>query len=111
MLCLYPHPQSDVVQLNAPEYNLDIDRQPDLVPDIQSSIALHTASTAQQSPNAEKFKKDTAPDTTNSEQHTISCPDTDRPESQPPPVSDDTDHPGYQDTEQPRAKHASDYRP
>ena len=23
--CLYPHPQSDVVQLNAPDYNLDID--------------------------------------------------------------------------------------
>ena len=86
MHCLYPHPQSDVVQLNAPEYNLDIDGQPDLVPDIQSSIALHTASTAQQSPNAEKFKKDTAPDTANSEQHTITCPDTDRPESQPPPV-------------------------
>ena len=24
--CLYPHPQSDVVQLNAPEYDSDIDR-------------------------------------------------------------------------------------
>ena len=23
--CLYPHPQSDVVQINAPEYNPDID--------------------------------------------------------------------------------------
>ena len=25
MHCIYPHPQSDVVQLNAPEYNPDID--------------------------------------------------------------------------------------
>ena len=34
--CLYPHPQSDVVQLNAPEYDPDIDGQPDPVTDIQS---------------------------------------------------------------------------
>ena len=27
------------------------------------------------------------------------------------PVLDDTDHPGYQDAEQPRAEHPSDYRP
>ena len=33
--CLYPHPQLDVVQLNAPEYDLDIDRQPGPVTDIQ----------------------------------------------------------------------------
>ena len=51
------------------------------------------------------------PDAANSEQHTASSPDTDRPESQPPPVWDDTDHPGYQDTKQPRAEHPSDYRP
>ena len=31
--CLYPHPQSDVVQLNAPEYDPDIDGQPDPVTD------------------------------------------------------------------------------
>ena len=37
------------------------------------------------------------------------CHDTDRPESQSPPVLDNTDHPGYQDTEQPRAEHPSDY--
>ena len=111
MHCLYPHPQSDVVQLNAPEYDLDIDGQPDPVPDIQSSTALHTASTAQQSPNAKNIKEDTVPDAANSEQHTTSSSDTDMPESQPPPVLDDTDHPGYQDTEQPRAEHPSDYRP
>ena len=32
--CLHPHPQSDVVQLNAPKYDPDIDRQPDPVTDI-----------------------------------------------------------------------------
>ena len=59
--CLYPHPQSDVVQLSAPEYDLDIDGQTDqvLIP-----------STAQQSPDAENVQEDTTLDTTNSEQHT-----------------------------------------
>ena len=33
------------------------------------------------------------------------------PEPQPSPVLDDTDPPGYQDNEQPRAEHPSDYRP
>ena len=106
MHCLYPHPQSD-----APEYDLDIDGQPDPVTDILSPVALHTASTTQQSLNAENIKEDTVPDTVNSEQHTTPSPDTNRPKSQPPPVLDDTDHPGYQDAKQPRAKHLSDYRP
>ena len=30
--CLYPHPQSDVVQINAPEYDSDIDGQTNLLP-------------------------------------------------------------------------------
>ena len=111
MHCLYPHPQSDVVQLNAPKYDLDIDGQPNPVTDIQSHVALCTASTTEQSPNAENVKEDTTPVTTNSEPHTASSPDTNRPESQPSSVSDDMDHPGYQDTKQPRAEHPSDYRP
>ena len=98
MHCLYPHLQSDVVQLNAPKYNLDIDGQPDPVTDIQS-------------PNAKNVKEDTVPDTTNSEQHTAPSPNTNRPESQPSSVLDDTDHPVYQDAKQPRADHPSDYRP
>ena len=97
-------PQSDVVQLNAPEYDPDIDGQPDPVTDIQSHIALCTANTTQQSSNAENITEDTAPDTTNSEQHTASSPDTNRPQSQPLSVLDDTDHPGYQDAKQPRAE-------
>ena len=111
MHCLYLHPQSNVVQLNAPEYDPDIDGQPDPVTDIQTPVALHTARNTQQSLNAKNVKEDMAPDTANSEQYTASSPDTNRPESQPPPVSDDIAHPGYQDTEQPRAEHPSDYRP
>ena len=96
--CLYPHPQLDVVQLNTLEYDLDIDGQPDPVTDIQS-------------PNVKNVKEDTTSNTTNSEQHTTLSLNTNRPESQSSLVLDDTDHPGYQDAEQPRAEHPSDYRP
>ena len=65
--CLYPHPQSDVVQLNAPEYDPDIDGQPDTVTDIQS-------------PNAKTVKEDTVPNTTNPEQHTALSSNTNRSE-------------------------------
>ena len=98
MHCLYPHPQSDVVQLNAPEYGPDIDRQPNQVTDIQSL-------------NAKSIEEDTMPDTTNSEQHTTFSLNTNKPEPQPSSVLEDTDHPGYQDDEQPRAEHPSDYQP
>ena len=37
--CIYPHSQSDVIQLNAPDYNPDIDGEPDSVTDIQPSNA------------------------------------------------------------------------
>ena len=96
--CLYPHPQLDVVQLNAPDYNPDIDGQPDPVIDHQS-------------PNAESVTEDTAPNTTNSEQHTALSTDTNRPQSQPSPILDDTDHPGYQDNTHSRAEYPSDYHP
>ena len=46
--CLYPHPQSDVVQLNTPEYDLHINGQLDPVTDVQSL-------------NAETVKEDTPP--------------------------------------------------
>ena len=67
MHCLYPHPQLDIVLLNAPEYDLFLDGQPDPVPDTQSSTALCTASTAQQSLNAENITEDTTPDAANPE--------------------------------------------
>ena len=91
-------PQSDVVQLNAPDYDPDIDKQPDPVIDPQS-------------PNAKSIREDTMPDTTNSEQHTALSTDTNRPQSQPSSASDDTDHLGYQDYTHSRAEHPSDYCP
>ena len=94
--CLYPNPQSDVVQLNAPDYDPDIDGQPDPVIDLQS-------------PNAKSVKEDTVPNTSNSEQHAALSTDTNRPQSQPSSPLDDTDHSGYQDDTHSRAEHPSDY--
>ena len=34
--CLYPNSQTDSVQINAPEYNSDINGQIDILPDLQS---------------------------------------------------------------------------
>ena len=111
MYCLYPHPKLDVVQMNAPKYNSDIDGQTDLLPDIQSSTSSCTASTAEKSPNAKNIQEGTVSETTNSEEHTASSQDTDRPESQSSPVPDNTDHSVHQDTEQPRTEHPNHYRP
>ena len=36
---LYPHSQSDTVQLNGPEYDSDIDGQTELLLDIQPSVS------------------------------------------------------------------------
>ena len=41
--CLYPHPQSDAVQIDAPVYDSDIDGQTELLPDIQPLASSHTA--------------------------------------------------------------------
>ena len=75
MHCLYPHPQLDVVQINSPEYNSDIDGQTGLLPDIQPSMALHTACTAEASSYAKNIQEDTAPVTANSKEHPASLQD------------------------------------
>ena len=111
MHCLYPHPQLDVVQINVPDYDSDIDGQTDLLPDIQPSTASHTASTAEESSNAKNIKEDIAPAAANSEDHAASLQDSDRLESQSPPVLDNTDHSAYQDTVQPREEYPNYYRP
>ena len=80
--CLYPHPQSDVVQLNAPDYDPDIDGQPDPVINIQL-------------PHVKTIKEDIVPDSANSEQHTALSSNTNRPQPQPSSIFKDTDHPGY----------------
>ena len=52
--CIYPHSQLDAIQLNAPDYNPDIDGEPDSV-------------TAVQPLNADSVKEDTFTGTTKSE--------------------------------------------
>ena len=82
--CLYPHPQSDVIQLNTPDY--------DPAADVQSL-------------NAESTKEDTPTDTSKPEDCTAVPPTTNRPEHQPLEVSADTDHTEYHSREQSRAVH------
>ena len=43
--CLYPHSQTNSVQLNALEYDSDIDGQTDILLDIQPQALLHAKST------------------------------------------------------------------
>ena len=95
---VYPHPQSDVVQLNTPDYNPDIDRQPETVTDLQSL-------------NAKGITEDTVPNTTTSEQHAVPSMDINRPQSQPSSASHDIDHPAYQDNTHLRVEHPSNYHP
>ena len=71
--CIYPHPQSDVIQLNAPDYDPDIDGNPDPV-------------TVVQPPNAKTSKEDTSTGTPKSEDHIAIHPITNRPEHQPSEV-------------------------
>ena len=71
--CLYPHPQSDIVQINAPEYNSDIDGQMELLPDIQPSESSHIARTDEASSHAENIEENTVPVTANSGEHPIFC--------------------------------------
>ena len=66
--CLYPHPQSDVVRINALEYDSNIDGQTELLPDIQPSASSHTAHSEEVSSHAEDIEEDTTPDTTNSKE-------------------------------------------
>ena len=111
MHCLYPHPQSDVVQINAPECDSDIDGQTELLPDIQPSTTVHTVCTTEDSSNAKNIQEDTVSVAVNSDEHTASLQNSNRLESQSPPVLDDTEHSTYQDTEQPREEYPNYYRP
>ena len=68
--CIYPHPQSDAVQLNAPDYNPDIHGEPNSDNAIQLS-------------NADSVKEDTITGTTEPEDHTTIRLTTNRSEHQP----------------------------
>ena len=54
--CIYPHPQSDAVRLNAPDYDPDIDRKPNPTNAIQPS-------------NTDSVKEETVTSTTEPEDH------------------------------------------
>ena len=96
--CIYPHPQSDVIQLNAPDYDPDIDREP--APTID-----------EQSLNAESAKEDTPTATSKPGDCTATPPPTNRSEHQSSEVSANTDHTENDSSEQTRAEHPSNYHP
>ena len=85
--CIYPHPQSDVIQLNTPDYDPDIDGDPDPVTDIQL-------------PNAKSSKEDTSTGTPKSEDHITIPLNTNRPEHHPSEVLPDIDSNEYNNFEQ-----------
>ena len=74
--CMYPHSRLDAIQLNAPDYDPDIDGEPDSVNAIQPS-------------NADSVKEDTLTGTSKPEDHTTICLITNRSEHQPSEVPSD----------------------
>ena len=88
----------DVIQLNAPDYDPDIDRDPDPVTDVQTL-------------KAKSSKEDTSTDTHKLEDHKTIPLITNRPEHQPSEVSSDISSNEHNNIEQHRAEHPSDYRP
>ena len=74
--CIYPHSQSDVIQLNAPDYDPDIDGEPDSVTGVQLS-------------NAESIREDNFTGTSKSEDHTTIHLTTNRSGHQPSEVLSD----------------------
>ena len=74
--CIYPYSQSDAIQLNTLDYDLDIDREPNSVNAIQPL-------------NADPVKEDTFTGTSKSEDHTTICLTTNKSEHQPSEVLSD----------------------
>ena len=83
-LCLYPHSQTDSVQINAPEYDLNIDSQIDTLPDLQS--------------HAENNQEEPTPTTGDSEDLKFSQ-DTDRTDFEPESVQNPAEFSPHQDAE------------
>ena len=90
--CPYPHSQTDSVQLNALEYNSDIDGKMDILLDIQPQASSH----------AENTEEDPAPVTANSKEYSMFPQDSDRLESQSQSVPNHPEHSLHQNTEQSR---------
>ena len=75
--CIYPHPQPDTVQLNAPDYDPDIDREPNSINAVQPL-------------NADSVKEETVTRTTEPENHTTIRSTTNRSEYQPSEAQSDS---------------------
>ena len=99
--CLYPHSQTDLVQINAPEYNSDIDGQTDTLPDIQPQVLSHAKNT----------EEDSAPVTTNSEEYPVLPQDSNRFESQSKLAQNPAEYSLHQTAEQFREQHKNSQRP
>ena len=96
--CIYPHSQSDVIQLNAPDYDPDIDGELDPVTDTQ---LLH----------AESIREDTLTGISESTDHTTIPLTTNRSEHQPSEVLSDIHANEHDNVKQQQAKHPGDYHP
>ena len=88
----------DVIQLNTPDYNPDIDGDPDLVTDVHPL-------------NAKSSKEDTSTGTPKSEKLTTIPQNTNRPEHQPSEILPHIDSNKLDNAEQQRAEHPSNYYP
>ena len=95
--CLYPHSQIDAVQINAPEYDLDIDRHIDIQPQAQS--------------HAKNTEEDSAPVTANSEEYSMPSQDSDKFESQSKSIQNPAEYSPHQDAEHFREQHEDRQRP
>ena len=98
--CFYPHSQTDLVQLNALEYNSDIDGQTDILPDIQSQVLSH----------AKNIEEESAPVTANSEEYSALPQDFDRLESQSKSVQNPAEYPLHHGIEQSRERYQNNQR-
>ena len=90
--CLYPHSQSDLVQLNTLEYDSDIDGQTELLLDIQPSASSHTKNTEEASSHAKNTTEDLAPVSTNFKEYSTLPQDSNRLESQSQLVLNSPEH-------------------
>ena len=98
--CLYPHSQTDLVQINAPEYDSNIDGQTDTLADIQPQVLSH----------AENTEEESAPVTANSEECPALPQDSNRCESQSESAQNPAEDSLHQDTEQSREQYQNSHR-
>ena len=87
--CLYPHSQTDSVQINAPEYDSNIDGQTDTLPDIQPQVLSH----------AENTEEDSALVFANSEEYSMLSQDFNSFESQSESIQNPAEYSLHQDAE------------